>query len=285
VLDGPHDPEGLVSPAAVLAGLSSATAVLVSVAPRPRAGARVRALVAPRGDRPTEEPRPTTAPAAVALRVGLAAVEAVGRRVRHGCRRRPDAALDRRAGGAVVVAVAALVVVPWSALPATAVAWVLPVLHQRARQRRGRARRAADAPDLVELFRLAIGAGLSVGQAVDAVAARAPASWATAVAEVPARVGLGLRLGDALEHFGTLDESVRPLAGALVAAERYGVPLGATLDRLADDARQQRRRRAEEVARRLPVQMLFPLVLCILPAFGLLTVVPLVATAIGGLPR
>ena len=42
-----------------------------------------------------------------------------------------------------------------------------------------------------------------------------------------------------------------------------------------------RRREAEERARRLPVQLLFPLVVCVLPAFGLLAVVPLLA---GSLP-
>ena len=46
-----------------------------------------------------------------------------------------------------------------------------------------------------------------------------------------------------------------------------------------------RRRRAEEAARRLPVQLLFPLVLCVLPAFVLLAVVPLLLAAVPQLPR
>ena len=37
--------------------------------------------------------------------------------------------------------------------------------------------------------------------------------------------------------------------------------------------------RAEEAARRVPVKLLFPLVLCVLPAFALLTVAPLLAGA------
>jgi hypothetical protein len=44
-----------------------------------------------------------------------------------------------------------------------------------------------------------------------------------------------------------------------------------------------RRRRAEEDARRLPVQLLFPLVLCVLPAFGLLAVVPLLLASLQSL--
>jgi tight adherence protein C len=52
---------------------------------------------------------------------------------------------------------------------------------------------------------------------------------------------------------------------------------------LATDVRADRRRRAEEAARRVPVKLLFPLVLCVLPAFALLTVAPLLAGALGSL--
>ena len=74
-----------------------------------------------------------------------------------------------------------------------------------------------------------------------------------------------------------------PLASALRGAARYGAPLGASLERVAVDARILRRRRAEEDARRLPVQLLFPLVLCVLPAFGLLAVVPLLLASLRSL--
>src|SRR3712207_6889914 len=50
-----------------------------------------------------------------------------------------------------------------------------------------------------------------------------------------------------------------------------------SLDRLAFEVRADRRRRAEEAARRVPVKLLFPLVLCTLPAFALLTMAPLLA--------
>ncbi|MBA3267134.1 MAG: type II secretion system F family protein, partial [Acidimicrobiia bacterium] len=78
-------------------------------------------------------------------------------------------------------------------------------------------------------------------------------------------------------------EAVRPLVAALVASERYGAPLVASLERLADEVRRDRRRRAEEAARKVPVKLLFPLVTCTLPAFGLLTVAPLIASAVRSL--
>jgi tight adherence protein C len=76
---------------------------------------------------------------------------------------------------------------------------------------------------------------------------------------------------------------VRPLVASLVASERYGAPLATGLERLADEVRRDRRRRAEEVARKVPVKLLFPLVTCTLPAFGLLTVAPLIASAVRSL--
>ncbi len=101
---------------------------------------------------------------------------------------------------------------------------------------------------------------------------------AGALAAVHRRVTHGERLTDALpELLSALGESMRPLVSALVSAERDGAPLRLPLERAAEVARDVRRRRAEESARRVPVQLLFPLVACVLPAFALLTVVPLLA--------
>jgi len=109
-------------------------------------------------------------------------------------------------------------------------------------------------PDVIDLLVLLVGSGQTV-------------PLADALATLPARFGFALR----------------PLTNALVATERYGVALGPTLEQLATEARRERRRLAETAARKLPVRLSFPLVCCILPAFGLLTVAPLIAGALGSL--
>jgi tight adherence protein C len=159
----------------------------------------------------------------------------------------------------------------------------IPVLAERRAAKAAAEAVAAAVPDLVDLVAVAVAAGCNVRLATFAVATRAPPgpvrqALATAQTEVEA----GARLADALERVPTRlrSDAVRPLIAALVDAERYGTALGPTLERLAADARRTRQRRAEEIARRLPVKLLFPLVTCILPAFGLLTVAPLIA---GGL--
>jgi tight adherence protein C len=72
---------------------------------------------------------------------------------------------------------------------------------------------------------------------------------------------------------------LRRLSIRLERSERLGSPVANQLRRLARDVRDERRLRDEERARRAPVAMLFPLVLCILPAFVLAAVVPAMLVA------
>jgi tight adherence protein C len=85
---------------------------------------------------------------------------------------------------------------------------------------------------------------------------------------------LGASLADTLELVGRAEPSLRSLTDALAVGERNGAPIADLIARLADEARSVLRRRAETHARRVPVRLLFPLVFLVLPAFGLLTVVP-----------
>jgi tight adherence protein C len=160
------------------------------------------------------------------------------------------------------------------------VAWLGPPLLARRARHRHEHDVARSLPEVVDLFHLAVGAGLNVTLAVVAVARRATGPLASELAGALAEVALGRRLADALSDVpGRAGECVRPLVTALVASDRYGAPLGDALARLAAEVRADRRRRAEEIARRVPVKLLFPLVCCVLPAFGLLTLAPLIAGA------
>jgi tight adherence protein C len=79
-----------------------------------------------------------------------------------------------------------------------------------------------------------------------------------------------------------LDE-LRAAAGALEAAERWGAPPAEALAARAEALRSRARLRAEAEAGRAAVRLAFPLVLCFLPAFVLLTVVPTMAGALRSL--
>ena len=263
-----------MTPAAALVAAGWAAAVIgVAWSFRPAPG-RVRALAPPAATR-----RPSTARAGPLERLGAVALRRLGRRSAT-----PAPAAARRAGAAVVLGLAFLPVLPAAALPAAAVAWALPAVRSRRAERRRMASVAADLPDVVDLLVLAVGSGLTVHLALARVTARASGPLAEELQRVMAEVGLGRRLSDALDDLpARAGEATRPLVGALVASERYGAPLVAGLERLSDEVRRDRRRRAEEAARKVPVKLLFPLVACTLPAFGLLTVAPLVASAVRSL--
>jgi len=218
-------------------------------------------------------------------RVPAPALDAV-RRLGAGPRRLFGCPVDPGAevsvGVAMVLAgVVSVVLGPLVAVVVAVLVVLAPAVRSRGRRRRAERVVRGVLPDVVDLFRLAAGSGLSVHQAVAAVADRAPEPVGACLRSAVRRAAMGERLGDALDALEVLGDPARPLQSALTASARYGSPLGSTLERVGEDARMLRRREAEERARRLPVQLLFPLVVCVLPAFGLLAVVPLLA---GSLP-
>lgn len=159
----------------------------------------------------------------------------------------------------------------------------------RLRRRRGSSQRqraavAAAFPDAIELIVLAVRAGYLPAAAVRAVLVHLPGAVQPSFSAVIDRVDRGARFADAL---GELHQGLGPIADPLVdsfaATDRYGLPLTPVLARLADDARRQRRRAVDIAARQLPIRLAAPLVLCTLPSFILLAVVPLLLSALSSL--
>ena len=102
-----------------------------------------------------------------------------------------------------------------------------------------------------------------------------------AFVDVIARVDAGAPLGEALPRLvDSVGEQARSMVRAVLTAERDGVPIRSLLAHLADEARRQRRHELEAAVRRLPVRLTFPLACCSLPAFVVLTVVPLAAAGL-----
>lgn len=129
-------------------------------------------------------------------------------------------------------------------------------------------------PVTLDLLMVASLAGCTPRLAIPVAERWSPPVLAGALAGVTGRCRLGSSLSDSLDELAATEPRLRPLAEALAVAERTGAPAAELLARLADEARASLRRRAEAHARRVPVRLLFPLVFLVLPAFGLLTVVP-----------
>lgn len=140
--------------------------------------------------------------------------------------------------------------------------------------------------DALELLLLSIRAGLLPLEAMRIVLPHIGPTVRAAFHEVLQHVASGTRFADAL---AVLPHRLGPrallLADALSAADRDGLPLAPVLERLSADARSQRRREADALARQLPVRMAFPLVMCSLPSFVLLAVAPMIIAALSALAR
>lgn len=165
-------------------------------------------------------------------------------------------------------------------------ALVLPAYRRRRQRARRQARLVEHLPDAIDLLVVLVRAGLTPSQAVGELARRSPDVWRPAFAAVGQQQLHPRRFVDALDelvaHAGPV---AQPVLDALAAAERFGQPLAASLDRLSADGRAARRRQHDIRARQLPVRLSFPLVCCTLPAFILLTIAPLLAGALMSLTR
>ena len=134
---------------------------------------------------------------------------------------------------------------------------------------------ALDLAAVVDLLAVGVSAGLSPVEAVRAVGRHGTGASAAAFAEVVRRIDRGRSLVDALAALEeVLGPSAASLSAALSAAVGAGTPLGPVLARLADGERDRARRAGAAAARRLPVVLLGPLVGLVLPAFVVLTLVP-----------
>ena len=155
-------------------------------------------------------------------------------------------------------------------------AW--PTVKMPGTQRKRQRVLALGFPDFIDVLVLTVRAGCTPLQAFATLAESVEPTLGDALRAVAQRVSRGERFADALGELPRqLGRIAQPLADALAMSDRYGTPLAPLLDRLADEARAQRRRNADAAARQLPVRLSFPLVGFTLPSFVLLTIVPLMA--------
>lgn len=151
--------------------------------------------------------------------------------------------------------------------------------------RAGTRRRAAvdaEIPQLLDLLAAGSSAGLAAPLALRRATDGLVGPLAEEVRATVRAVDLGARWRDELEGLAErLDlPDLRRAVAALTRTESLGASLAQATSDLAASVRQARRAATTERARTAPVKMLFPLVFLVLPAFLLLTVVPVLLTTV-----
>jgi pilus assembly protein TadC len=182
-------------------------------------------------------------------------------------------------GGVAVVVGAAVRLLGRGPVLAAVVPMIFLVLRRRWAGRsaaRNQQREVAAAlPRFADLVAACLESGAAPADALDVVRRHLTGPLADRLAPVVGALRSGF---DPLTVYGGYgrDDPVRRLVVALARAMESGAPLAETVAGVADDQRRRRRWSAEAAARRAGVQAVGPLVVCFLPAFVLLGVIPVV---------
>lgn len=164
--------------------------------------------------------------------------------------------------------------------PLSAVTWVLLVLplvlvaffapdlwlSSRVSSRRNAIRRAL--PDMLDMLTISVEAGLGFDQAMAKLVRNTTGPLSEEFGRVLQEVQAGVDRSEAMRRLAQRTE-VPELNGfimAVVQADVFGISVSSVLRSQAGEMRVKRRQYAEEAAQKAPVKLVFPLVICILPA-------------------
>jgi len=147
--------------------------------------------------------------------------------------------------------------------------------------RRRRERLEADLPHVVDLLGCCLEAGSAITRSVDLVAAAVDSPTREELRIISSRLGLGAAPDQVWSEVARHPQ-LGPLGRCLVRSMDTGASVSGAMHRLAEDLRRNARADVEGRARSVGAKSAAPLGLCLLPAFILIGVVPLVAGSLAG---
>ena len=156
-----------------------------------------------------------------------------------------------------------------------AVTWRVVGRMEPSAERRNRERLLRALPQVVDLMAASLAVGASPAIALERVAAVVDPPLSGVLAVVAGRLRLGAEPVQVWAELA-VHPQLGPLGRCLARATDSGAPVADSMQRLAEDLRRARRAEIEGRARSVSVKAAAPLGLCLLPAFVLVGVVPLV---------
>lgn len=136
-------------------------------------------------------------------------------------------------------------------------------------------------PDALDLMVVCVEAGLGFDLAIKRIADEMQGSHPLLAAEfamVSAEIRAGVDRLKALRNLAArtgLDD-VHGFVGLLAQSLRFGTSIGDTLRIYAEDFRDKRMQKAEEMAAKVGTKMIFPMVLCFFPSFFIVATGPII---------
>lgn len=138
-------------------------------------------------------------------------------------------------------------------------------LYQQTYDRADKLQRAL--PDAIDLLTISVESGLGFDAACAQVARNTDGPLADEFARMLQEMQIGRGRSAALRSLAdrTNLPDLRSFVSAMVQADAFGIPVGQVLRVQSSEIRVKRRQWAEEMAQKVPVKILVPLIFCILP--------------------
>ena len=123
-------------------------------------------------------------------------------------------------------------------------------------------------PDILDMLTVSVEAGLGFDAALAQITRYGRGPVAGEFARVLQEMQIGRSRVDALRALGqrTNVAELKSFCAIVVQASELGVPIANVLREQSKEMRIRRRQRAEELAQKVPVKILFPLIFCLFPA-------------------
>jgi tight adherence protein C len=131
-------------------------------------------------------------------------------------------------------------------------------------------------PDALDMLTVCVEAGLGFDAGLAQVARNTDGPIAGEFARLLREMQIGKTRVLAFQDLAarTTVPELQIFVSALVQSDKLGIPLAGVLREQSTEMRLKRRQRAEEMAQKVPVKILFPLLLCIFPALFVVLIGP-----------
>ncbi len=138
--------------------------------------------------------------------------------------------------------------------------------------------------DTVDMLNLTLAAGISFDSALKLVAQNTEGPLAEEFGRVVQEITIGKSRSEAMTALAerTQDDDLRRFCTTCVQAEKRGTPFGEILRIQSKELRIKRRQIAEEKAQKVPVKILFPMMIFVLPVLMLVVMGPAVIQIMEG---
>ncbi len=123
-------------------------------------------------------------------------------------------------------------------------------------------------PDMLDMLTISVEAGMGFDAAVAKITSSRPGALSEEFGRMLQEIQAGISRREAMRNLGERTDvsELRSFIMSMIQADVFGVSVSNVLRTQSRDMRVKRRQFAEEMAQKAPVKIVFPLILCILPA-------------------